>query len=236
MIDATKRKLKSQHGASLLLALLFFLICTMVSGSILMAAVSNAGRYKSNLDEHQMYLTLSSSVRLLCDELNRTEYQGQYQYWEEVLEDGDIRKHFRQLDGAYEHTNTDKQGYLSTVLLSDFDALFAKQIQEKLNPADFQTFEVKSGAVVAHHLTMHPKTGTSLDDAQAVDMQLQVVAESYAIEVTATLEHYQIKAELTPTTNKPTLPMTLVEGDLQKTEPLQWKIGWVTTGLEEVEP
>ncbi len=236
MIRATKRKLKSQRGASLLLALLFFLICTMVSSSILMAAVSNAGRHKSNLDEHQIYLALSSSVRVLCDELNRTEYKGQYQYREEVLENADIRRHFQQLDGAYTHTNTEKQGYLSTILLSDFDALFAKEIQEKLNPSDFQTLEVKSGAVVSHHLTVHPKTGTPLDDDDEVKIQLQVVAESYAIEVTATLEHYQIKAELTPTTNKPTLPVTLVEGNLQKTEPLQWKIGWVTTGVEEVQP
>ena len=237
MIRAMKRKLKSQRGASLLLALLFFLICTMVSSSILMAAVSNAGKHQSNLEEHQTYLALSSAVNVLCDELNRTEYQGQYQYQEVIAADGNTARHFVQLEGAYQHKGTDKQGYLQSVLLSDFDAMFAKEIQEKLNPNDFQTFEIKSGAVRPHNLTVTPQTGTELDDnSEKVKMQLNVVEDSYAVEVTATLNHYQIKAELTPITNKPTLPMPLVEGALQETDPLQWKIGWITTGEEEVEP
>lgn len=52
MKTALKRKLQSQRGASLLLALLFLVLCSLVSATILMAAVSNAGKARSNLREH----------------------------------------------------------------------------------------------------------------------------------------------------------------------------------------
>ena len=43
-----REKLHSQSGASILLALLFLLVCMMTAASILMAAVSNAGKLRSN--------------------------------------------------------------------------------------------------------------------------------------------------------------------------------------------
>lgn len=47
------RKLHSQRGASILLALLFLLACMMVAASVLMAAASNAGKIRSNYEEQQ---------------------------------------------------------------------------------------------------------------------------------------------------------------------------------------
>ena len=43
-----RKKWKSRSGASILIALLFFLVSIMVSSSILMAAVSNAGKLNRN--------------------------------------------------------------------------------------------------------------------------------------------------------------------------------------------
>lgn len=249
MIRGMRRKLNNQNGASLLLALLFLLICVMVSASILMASVSNAGKHSSNLEEHQTYLALSSAVSLLCDELNRTEYCGQYSYWEteqtitnpdDGTESTVTLRHFKQLNGAYEQIGTGKNGYLDFVLSSDFDAIFAEEIQKKLDHGNgFQTFQVKSGAVLPHHLTITPELGShqtqiSLDESE-IGIKLNVVEKSCAIELTAVLGDYQICAELTPTTNKPTLPVTLSEGKQQKSEPLRWEIGWITVGDKEAE-
>ena len=47
MRNAIRRKLKSSSGASLLLALVFLLLSAVVSASVLMAEVSNAGRSRS---------------------------------------------------------------------------------------------------------------------------------------------------------------------------------------------
>lgn len=75
-------KLKSRRGASILMALLFLLVCMMVASSLLMAAVSNGGKTQGDRTEQQKYLTLSSALRLVCGELARMEYRGQYQHTE----------------------------------------------------------------------------------------------------------------------------------------------------------
>lgn len=73
-----REKLHSQRGASILLALLFLLVCMMTAASVLMAAVSNAGKIRSNYEEQQRYLALSSALRLVVGELERAEYRGRY--------------------------------------------------------------------------------------------------------------------------------------------------------------
>lgn len=75
-------KLRSQSGASILLALLMLLICMMVAASILAAAASNAGKIRSNRVEQQKYLNLSSAIQLVCDELEQMEYTGKYEVYE----------------------------------------------------------------------------------------------------------------------------------------------------------
>lgn len=74
------RKWHSGRGASILLALLFLLLCMMVGASVIMAAASNSGKIRSNQEEQQRYLALSSALRLVCDELERMEYVGRYRH------------------------------------------------------------------------------------------------------------------------------------------------------------
>ena len=71
-------KLKCRRGASILLALLFLLVCVLVAMSVLMAAASNAGKIRSNREEQQKYFTLSSALNLVIAELEGAEYQGNY--------------------------------------------------------------------------------------------------------------------------------------------------------------
>ena len=79
-MEALKRKWNSRRGASILLALLFLLVCMMAGASVLMAAASNAGKLRSNKEEQQKYLTLISALQLLCDELESVKYMGRYTY------------------------------------------------------------------------------------------------------------------------------------------------------------
>lgn len=244
MKTALKRKLQSQRGASLLLALLFLALCSLVSATILMAAVSNAGKARSNLREHQSYLALSSAVDLICDEIVRSEYQGRYHY-EEVVEktsvkdpetgeetiETTIKYHFTQREGSCAYKEADTESKLTGLLKNDLDTLFAGHIESTLDKDEFAKWEVQSGGTFAHTWKVHPQTGTALDEKE-VEVQLKVVKESYAIELTAQLDGYQLQAELTPSTNRPSLPNPLSTGE-KETEPLQWKVGWITTGEEE---
>ncbi|RHO55177.1 hypothetical protein DW094_08065 [Ruminococcaceae bacterium AM07-15] len=246
MKTALKRKLQSQRGASLLLALLFLALCSLVSATILMAAVSNAGKARSNLREHQSYLALSSAVDLICDEIVRSEYRGKYNYKEkEVVEEMSVKDpetgeetietttyyYFTQLEGSCAYKEADTESQLTGLLKNDLDTLFARQIESTLDRDKFATLTLQRGGIFTHTWKVHPQTGTALDEKE-VEVQLKVVEESYAIELTAQLDGYQLQAELTPSTNRPSLPGTLSQGD-NKTEPLQWKVGWITTGEEE---
>ena len=235
MKTALKRKLQSQRGASLLLALLFLALCSLVS---------NAGKARSNLREHQSYLALSSAVDLICDEIVRSEYQGRYHYEEEIIEtpvkdpetgeetiETTIKYHFTQREGSCTHKGADTESQLTGLLKKDLDTLFARQIESTLDRGKFSTWVLQSGGTFTHTWKVHPQTGTALDEKE-VEVQLKVVEESYAIELTAQLDGYQLQAELTPSTNRPSLPNPLPTGE-SRTESLQWKVGWITTGEEE---
>lgn len=236
-------KLRSQRGASMLLALLFLLICSMVTASILMAAAANAGKHRSNLDEHQIYLALSSAMSTLCDELNRSEYRGQYEYWE-VSEDitndaGEVTgtkilKYLRQLDGMYTHTgSTAEDGYLTNILLDDFDLLFAELISSTLAGTDITIVDPRFGTISQHFLTLTPATGTEVD-ATPVHITLEV-KDSYAIYLTAYLDGldtYQVEAELTPMESRPAVPTSPATGT-HFTEKMKWTLGWITILDEE---
>lgn len=85
-MEALRKKWNSRRGASILLAMLFLLVCIMVGSSVVMAASSNAGKTRSNKEEEQKNLTVSSALTLVVDELEHTEYVGVYEYEKEECE------------------------------------------------------------------------------------------------------------------------------------------------------
>lgn len=102
------KKLHSECGASILMALLLLLVCMMVAASILGAAASNAGKYRSNRVEQQKYLTLSSALNLVIDEIKQAEYRGRYKVYEWKInygtdDDPDWKEYFyvEQIEGEY---------------------------------------------------------------------------------------------------------------------------------------
>ncbi len=66
-----KRKLRSQSGASLIIALVFLLFCAFVGGSVLASATANAYRVE-HLSDQQDFLSERSAAMLLADELRLT--------------------------------------------------------------------------------------------------------------------------------------------------------------------
>lgn len=80
-VERLRKKLRSESGASILLALLMFLICALVGATVLAAAASNAGKARSSRTEQQKFLNLSSAIQLVADEIQRAEYTGKYQVY-----------------------------------------------------------------------------------------------------------------------------------------------------------
>lgn len=71
---AIASKLKSRRGASMVIALLFFLMCVTVSAIILTAAETNAGRIKAGRETEDAYLAVSSAAKLLRESIGGSVY------------------------------------------------------------------------------------------------------------------------------------------------------------------
>lgn len=139
-----RKKLQSERGASILLALLMLLVCMMVAASVLAAAASNAGKARSNRVEQQKYLTVSSAIQLVADEFEKATYTGKYTLyeWTVVTEEKDETGkvistssedffYIEQNQGVFKCGDLgEESGTSSTAvipLLKELDAIFAEQ-------------------------------------------------------------------------------------------------------------
>lgn len=64
------RKLKSERGATLSMALLLFMVCAVVGGVILAAATASGGRLSQLAEMDQRYYSVTSAAKLLGEELS----------------------------------------------------------------------------------------------------------------------------------------------------------------------
>lgn len=67
-MNLIKRKLRSQSGASMLIAMVFMMFCVFIGGSVLVSATANAYRV-AHLNEQQDFLNQRSAALLLSDRL-----------------------------------------------------------------------------------------------------------------------------------------------------------------------
>ena len=68
-MERVREKLHSRTGASLLIALLFFLVAMTVGAVVLTAASANAGRIQKNRQEQQNYLAVDSAAELVKEDI-----------------------------------------------------------------------------------------------------------------------------------------------------------------------
>lgn len=240
-----RKKLKDQGGASILLALLFFLLCSMVGASVLMAAVSNAGKIRSNREEQQKYLLLSSALRLVCDELTKAEYSGAFEetgHTVEVLkvgEDGNVvldENEHPVISYIYTYEEyTQKTGSftceLSDVLplLPELDYIFAKTFPAG-GGGEYQGDDIYkpmtsniSSPGAEHELTLSVDTPETKGLNEDVTVKL-LLDENYSIRLTAALGEndaaYTMEAQLTPYGTNPDMVS-------KETGERKWKLEWI---------
>jgi len=235
--------MKTCRGASILMALLFLLVCMLVASSVLMAAASNSGKLRSNQQEQQKYLALSSALRLVCDELTAAEYTGQYEYGitPHVIydEDGhgsiDYYIHtYKQLVGQFECELT--EGGLAELLpvQDDLDAWLAANFKLPLNlqqPPDVYNFNGLSATFGgSYQLLVQP----NLDGLPQVNISLKMRNDGI-IRLTATLGEaadgylYTMEAELVPQESLNT--QLRLEANpkigLNQTGMVKWDLNWI---------
>lgn len=245
-----REKLNSQSGASILMALLFFLVCAMVGASVLMASASNAGKSRSNRQEQQKYLTLSSAMQLVCKELTGARYKPDLEYKKETIYQYDDKGTITGVD-HYKHIYTQKAGKyepydLDNVLplLSELEYLFkvdakaeVDQMRQKEKEKDGKDEYVFDSSISDTTLKVHPLTLTVDADQFADDDQVEMTVElreksieRYRIFLSAELKkhpEYKMYAVLTLTGNAPTVAAATTAG---------YEVIWELTEITREEP
>lgn len=231
------KKLKSERGASILLALLFFLLCIITASIILMAAASNAGKARSNYEAQQTYLTVSSALQLVCDDLTANTYCGVYNYKVVTDDDGaEVKRIYSQRAGQCATT-------LGNALREDFDWIFGERMKADIAKLTGVSAEYENGTGVPgiagpqpHDLTVEIEDFELYDkdtdtfrqwEGSSVNVTLTVVPESYSIELTAEMNGYRMMAELTAASTQPGLLESSSEGE-NTSGPMSWTLGWVS--------
>ncbi len=70
MLKSLQNKLRSESGASVVMALLLFLVCSVVGALVLTAATAAAGRSAKLAENDQRYYSVASAAELLSKELD----------------------------------------------------------------------------------------------------------------------------------------------------------------------
>lgn len=80
-MNCISTKWKSQTGASILMAMVLFLICGFVAAVTLGAAATNAQKYTNQRQQQQSYLSVSSAAQMLRDVLSEKKFIGSENKW-----------------------------------------------------------------------------------------------------------------------------------------------------------
>lgn len=259
-MEALRKKLNSSRGASILMALLFLLVCMMVGASVLMAAASNAGKIRSNREEQQKYLTLSSALTLICDELESMKYVGEYAYKKEAVYRTELNADGQSVSilDHYEHTYSQQKGDLRAEsstwklkgvlpLCNDLDIIFANQFkvpagqQNPLdtyiyNPLDVSAIQPKSPHT-AKLAANTDETYGGLSEPVTVTVQMRNNGD---ILVTAFLENHPeyIMEAMLKANEKPDQLLVLTNSPSNgnnETEPIQWTLDYIVKKGKEAE-
>ncbi len=234
-MEPIREKLRSESGASILLALLFFLLCAMVGASVLMAAASNAGKSRSGREEQQKYLTLSSAMQLVCDELTAAEYTAKYSYTSVHYPAVYDPKTGALISPEYTHHKYEqKEGMfaceLSGVLplREELDWLFAEKFYVAASPPDTCECIPLTGGSIREPGEKHMLTLSVPDQAdkpglgESVALTVQLT-KNYKIYLSASLGDYAMYAEL----SNSGVPK-IEEGKSGCDQPIKWQLSQIT--------
>ncbi len=201
-MSTIRRKLNSKAGVSMVIALIFLLLCAMVGVLVLSAASVSAGKLSRERQYYRQTLALSSAARLLTEQIRKTTFVGSYAQVETVT---------TTVSGTDEHPSTKvetKYSYTQeTPTLSSVD--FLSVLEGKLN-ALFQS--------------RNPAKGDSTPAILESTVVFQAIEAQNIPEVTGTLtlnEDYSIRVELKCEDNRMVLVFRAHCADSTKADPPQ---------------
>ncbi len=119
-----REKLKSNSGATILFAILVFMLCILAGTGALTAAAANSGRYTHLKADQQQYLSVSSAAKLLKKELSGTTFTAKARVTETVTTGPGGTTTTRKVDWADTANHITYDGGLKALLASQLEDLF----------------------------------------------------------------------------------------------------------------
>ncbi len=174
MKTISARKLKSDRGASIIIALLVLLICVTAGAAALTAASANAGRYTHMRRDQQRYLAVSSAAKLVRAELAGQSFSATVKLDETVNTETLLHE--------YKLINPGDGGYVAPTC----SGAFADWLLDDLNTC-FQAQEVPAGwggGAVAFSGVTYDDLGIDTDAAEPILDQVKwslTLADDYTI-------------------------------------------------------
>ena len=116
-------KLKSHSGATILFALLVFMLCILAGTGALTAAAANSGRYTHLKADQQQYLSVSSAAKLLKSELSGKTFTAKARVEEKEDTTGTITRTVEWAASTGDNPSYDSDN-LKALLIDQFKKLF----------------------------------------------------------------------------------------------------------------
>ena len=167
MFKTINKKLNSNHGASMMLALALFLVCMMVSSVIIFAAANGVSRNAKREKQQKGYLAVSSAANLIVEELEivGNQYVGQVVDKKygcencsipvEMVFNGVVRSGMR-LDAEYLNNPLDEGHLMIPIVHTDMEGMRETVTAEtKLKGAFADLFLRAAEDIYKNHKTSH---------------------------------------------------------------------------------
>ncbi len=138
-----RNRIRSNSGATILLALLFFLLCAMAGSIILSAGSAAAGRISGLKESEQAFYSVTSAAQVVRDEIEGQEFQA----YTETIDGGSPST------PVYVKQPTQKDNGLAAILNAAFDAIYkdgAKKAEDTLKITPPSPYDVVMGTVTAN--------------------------------------------------------------------------------------
>ena len=141
-MNAAQKKLKSGSGATILMALLFFLVAVMVSTVIISAAITATQTLRSRREAQQAYLTCSSAAQYIRDAL---------------LEKPGYRVELKQRQGSgFGEEKNENQDRQAQDIVSLVDTLFKGQMDGPTSQVLFTDLQPSTKAILLQVVDCDP--------------------------------------------------------------------------------
>lgn len=178
-MKSLRKKINSQNGASVLLALMLFLVCFMVSAVILSAATANVDKMRQRESMQREYLAVSSAAQLLQEIIGGVAYDG----WETNT----VYQCFGELASIRPAKHTDKAEICTEMA---YDAGVEARLREQVAALVYAAFTAHTQylppAAVAENLTREAViSGEGMEDVQ---VKMSLNTNTYTLTCVLTLK------------------------------------------------